>query len=163
MKNDTGAPSTLKRLEAHEAGAEQQVIRIKDSLAAMRDLLVPNADKETQETLKAQIDSLQRELEGAYDLWFKLSKQVREFDKSVKLERREGEKIGVTEAAEIFAQYDLSLELALESYIITIAQAAALCQSPEEFHKAHAETLRSTRLMAIEAAKREGVIPNWLT
>lgn len=96
------------------------------------------------------------------ELYENATKQLAVFDKGVSKERREGEKIPVSECKDIFAQYELSLKLAMEAYIIKIAQDAALCESAESFHLAHAEAIRACREGAIVSARREGVLPNWL-
>lgn len=158
---ETGAPANAKLLEKHAADAELEVNRVKEQLAALRELVQPNGEKEAQATLSAQISKLQSDLEGAYDLWFKLSKQVREYDKAVDTSRREGEKVPRSDVEEFFQQYDLSLRLAIESYIISLSQDATRAESPEQFYQAHAGNLRSCVRAAIDGAIKDGKLPGW--
>ena len=79
------------------------------------------------------------------------------------MERQHGEKISVEEAREIFAQLILTIDLALEQAIIADAQSAALCDSPEAFHRAAADNWRAAKDGALASAKADGVLPKWLT
>lgn len=161
LKAETGAPANALLLEKHAADAELEIVRIKDQLSALRELVQPNGDTETQKSLGDQISKLQRDLEGAYDLWFKLSKQVREYDRAVDMSRREGEKIPRADVEEFFKQYDLSLTLALEGYIISLSQDACRVESPQEFYQAHADNLRACKTAQMEAAIRDSKLPKW--
>ena len=84
------------------------------------------------------------------------------YDKGVAIERQQGEKISVEEAREIFSQLILTIDLALEQAIIADAQSAALCDSPEAFHRAAADNWRAAKDGALASAKADGVIPKWL-
>lgn len=162
-KSETGAPANAKLLERHAADAERDVVRIKDEIAILSAKIPQlNGSDEAQRKAQNELSSLRESLNDSYDLWFKLSKQVREYDRAVDSTRREGEKIPVSEAKEIFAQYELSIMTAIECYIISISQKAALCSSPDEFHIAHADAIRTTRETAIGLAKEDGVLPSWL-
>jgi hypothetical protein len=152
---DSGAPAVLRRLEADALEYTRTIDDKKAELVALR------AVKETA-AIREKIARAEMELASANDEFVKTAKVLLAYDKSVKEDRREGEKILVSDVKEIFAQFQLSESLALESYIITIAQGAALCGSPEEFHALHAENIRAARAGALDAAKREGVIPAWL-
>ncbi len=156
---NTGAPANLRRMEIHEEDAEREVNALKERLRAVQELIEPNGDDEKQKPLREQCASIRMQLDAAYDLWFKLSKQVRDFDKSVKEERRDGEKALVSEVKEWFIQFRLSLGIARENYIIGMAQQSG---DPMKFVKAHAELIRSTEDAAILSAISEGVIPRWV-
>ena len=162
-QNDgTGAPAALKRLETEELKCYQS----KESLEAMLSTLEEpslNATTEQRElwaTTKTRIES---DLLFSFKRWDVARKALMEYDKSVAPEKREGEKILVSECKEIFAQYQLSIDLAIEQTIIADAQSAALCDSPEAFHIAHAGNYRAAKEGAITAAKNDGVLPAWLT
>ncbi len=157
----TGAPANALLLETHAADAEREVVRVKEQLAALRGLIQPNGNKEEQASLNDQISKLQRDLESSYDLWFKLSKQVREYDRSVSESRREGEVIPRDTVQEFFAQLILSYNLAIESYIISLAQDATRSESPEAFYQMHADNLRSCVTAALEKAEKDGKLPKW--
>ncbi len=161
-KNEQGAANTAKRLESHEADAEAQIVRLKDEIARYQiehDKLDGAEDR--QGPIRSKLAALRSELNDAYDLWFRLSKQVREYDKSVSSERREGEKILRSEVEEFFQQYDLSLRLAIESYIIALSQDACRAESPDQFYQAHAGNLRSCVRAAIDSAVKDGKLPKW--
>lgn len=156
-RNETGAPAALRAIEEHELRCRNE----KDTAhkcwqERLRLLVVGDDVSERDERL-----SHSRYLE-ALELWDDSTKKLAVFDKGVRPERREGEKILVVECKEMFAQLFLSLNVALESYIISIAQNAYQCNSAEEFFQMHADNLRATRDTAIESAKRECVLPEWV-
>ena len=47
--------------------------------------------------------------------------------------------------------------------IIADAQSAALCDSPEAFHRASADNWRAAKDGALASAKADNVLPKWLT
>lgn len=155
-ENNAGAPAALSRWANQERKEFEIVEKIEGELENL--LLLDRDDDE----INTKIRVCQNDLSAAKDAWAQTSKILLSFDSKVSVERREGEKIPVSEAREIFAQYELSLRLAMEAYIIKISQDAALCDSAEAFHLAHADGIRATRDGAIACAKRDGVIPNWL-
>jgi len=149
-KNETGAPSALKRLEAHEADAEQRLIELRDRLAVVAEQLRPNADKEEQEIVREQVRELERQLMAAYELWFKLTKQVREFDKSIVLERRDGVKIPQAEVENILTQVFRFDRLAFETHVLSIAQDAIRCRDEQDYYAKFSESHRACRETAID-------------
>jgi hypothetical protein len=154
---ESGAPAALKAIEAHELACRKEKDLAHSAWKRAQELEVEGDDvSERKERLThtRYVESLEH--------WDDATKKLAIFDKGVKEERREGEKILVSEVKEIFAQFDLSINLAVEQYIIAQAQSAALCGSPEEFHLAHADNIRAAKAGAIDAAKREGVLPNWI-
>ena len=161
-QNDgTGAPAALRRLETEELKCYQSKEQLE---AALSDLPEPslNATTEQHERWSAQKTRLESDLLFSFKRWDIARKALMEYDKSVAPEKREGEKILVSEAKEIFAQYQLSIDLAIEQTIIADAQSAALADSPEAFHVAHAANYRAAKEGAITAAKSDGVLPSWL-
>lgn len=157
VKQDSGAPAALKAIEADELLCRKQ-----------RDL----AFKVWQEADEKNVlgddvkEADERRAWGRYlearEVYAEAAKQLATFDKGVSKERREGEKITVEEAKEIFAQLILSYDLAFEKCILTDARDAALAKTEIEFHEAHARNWRSAKDGAIESAKGEGVLPKWI-
>lgn len=158
---NTGAPAALARLEKEEL----QCYEKKEEIAALLNALEEpplNASEEQRELWATQKTRLESDLLFAFKRWDVARKALMEYDKSVAVEKREGEKIPIAEAKEIFAQLMLSINLALEQCAISSAQSAALCDSPEKFYKEHAENWRAAKDGAIASALGDGVIPKWL-
>jgi hypothetical protein len=157
LKLDSGAPAALKAIEADELLCR----RHRD--AAFKIWQEADEKNVLGDTIK---EADERRAWGRYlearEVYAEAAKQLALFDKGVREDRREGEKILVSDVKELFAQIDLSWSLALESYIVTNAQSAALCESPEQFHAAHAENMRAAKAGALDAAKREGILPSWI-
>lgn len=160
LKQETGAPAALRRLEEHELRCAQEVDRLKAEKSRLLAMQEPKGDDAIR-THRQRIQDSVLNLGDAQDDWNKALKSLREFDKAVAPEKREGEKIPVAEASEFFRQFDLSIILAIESYIITQGQDAARCESPEQFYQIHAENIRSCRVAAIEKAQQDGKLPKW--
>ena len=156
---ELAAPAVLKRLQMSAAKFAAQEDDAEARLDALRSLS-PNA-AETQEN-KGAIARAECDLLNARDNFNKTAKALLNYDKGVAMERQHGEKISVEEAREIFAQLMLTIDLALEQRIIADAQSAALCDSPEAFHRASADNWRAAKDGALASAKSEGVIPKWL-
>lgn len=159
---ETGAPANAKKLEQHASEAEQQVVRTRTEIQdLLADLPKHDGSDEKQKKIRESIDSLYNRLGKEYDLWLDLSKQVVAYDKAVSETRRDGAKILQTDAEEFFQQYDLSLRLAIESYIISLSQDATRAESPEQFYQAHAGNLRSCVRAAIDGAIKDNKLPGW--
>lgn len=156
-EKNAGAPAALSRWANQERKEFETVEKLE---AQLENLLLLDRD---DDEINTKIRVCEGDLSRAKDAWAQTSKILLSFDSKVSVERREGEKIPVAEAREIFAQYELSLRLAMEAYIIKISQDAALCDSAEGFHLAHADAIRACREGAISAARRDGVLPAWLT
>ena len=157
----TGAAQALARLEKEEL----QTYAAKEALEARLGELVqpsPNATSEQREVWIAEKLQIESDLLFSLRRWDISRKALLEFDRGVAPEKREGEKILVSEAKEIFAQYQLSIDLAIEQTIIADAQSAALCDSPEAFHIAHAGNYHAAKEGAITAAKNDGALPSWI-
>ncbi len=156
--SEAGAPAALKAIESHEVRCRADM---ENSYAEWKTAQSKrNEDDEVSERIA---NKAHRDYIDALEVWHEATKKLGEFDKRIAPERREGEKVGVEEVKEYFRQYQLSIDLALEAYIIHQSQAATLCNSPEEFHTAHAANLRAVKQGAIEAAIREGVLAKWVT
>ena len=156
---ELAAPAVLKRLQMDAAKFSAQIDDCEARLAALGELS-PNA-AETKEN-REQIARIECELVTARDNFGKTAKVLLAYDRGIDSNRKEGEKISVDEAREIFAQLILSIDLALEQRLIADAQSAALCDSPEAFHKASADNWRAAKDGAIASAKSECVLPKWL-
>jgi hypothetical protein len=157
---EMAAPAVLKRLQSSAAKFAEQEDDAEARLAELY-MLSPNA-KETQDN-KSAIARAEAELFNARDNFNKTAKALLNYDKGVATERKDGEKISVEEAREIFAKLMLTIDLALEQRIIADAQSAALCDSPEAFHRASADNWRAAKDGALAGAKADGVLPKWLT
>jgi hypothetical protein len=157
---ELAAPAVLKRLQMDAAKFSAQIDDAEARLGALGELS-PNA-AETKDN-REQIARVECELITARDNFGKTAKILLAYDRGVATERKDGEKIGVEEAREIFAQLMLTIDLALEQRIIADAQSAALCDSPEAFHKASADNWRAAKDGALASAKADGVLPKWLT
>ncbi len=155
----TGAPAVLRRLEADARALEQTIDNAKERLDALT-ALSPNAKK--SERHREEVAAVLNEYNIARDDYIKVAKVLLPYDKGISADRKEGEKIAVSECKEMFAQLLLSVKLAVEQVIIADAQIAALCDSPESFHISHADNYRSAVTGAIESAKSEGVLPKWI-
>jgi len=160
-QSDKGAPAAAGRLEIHEAAAEQKVNAIGEQIEALRELVQPNSPDEEKKALNAQILDLERQHLAAYKLWFELSKQVRDYYKTVDSSKREGEKIPRSDVEEFFQQFNISIDLAIESYIISLSQDATRAESPEAFYLMHADNLRSCKVAAIQRAIQDKKLPSW--
>lgn len=157
MKPNTGAAAALKAIEEHEEKCRKDV---QDAEAVWRE--AKSLAVEGDDVSERKERRLHREYTEALEMWHDATKKLAVFDKGVSQERREGEKIPLDEAKEIYAQLLLTVNLALESCVNMDAQSAALCDSPEAFHKAHADNWRSAKEGAIAAAVGDGVLPKWI-
>ena len=159
---ERGAPSTLAFFEKQEAKARGEVIEAEKRLEKAIAEQIRKPPEKDGEDFNAIVSACQAQLDYAEERHVRLAKAVLNFDKGVRPERREGEKMPVEEAREILAQLLLCVDLAVEQVIIADAQSAAMCDSPSDFHKAHAVNWRAAKDSAIESAKKDGVLPAWL-
>lgn len=160
MKQETGAPAALRRLEEHELRCAQEC----DKLKAERDRLRAMQEPEGDEALRNHHNAIQNaisNLADAQDDWNTSLKSLREFDKAVAPEKREGEKLLRADVEEFMQQVYISIDLAIESYIISLSQDATRAESPEGFYQAHADNLRSCKVAAIEKAIQDKKLPTW--
>lgn len=157
---ETGAPAALRRLEDHELRCAQEVDRLKAEKTRLLAIQEPVGDDALRIHRQRIQDSINN-LSDSQDDWNKALKSLREFDKAVAPEKREGAKISVDDATEFFQQYDLSIVLGIESYIISLSQDATRAESPEQFYQMHADNLRSCRVAAIDKANKDGKLPKW--
>ena len=156
---EMAAPAVLKRLQSSAAKFAEQEDDAEARLAELY-MLSPNA-KETQDN-KSAIARAEAELFNARDNFNKTAKALLNYDKGVATERKDGEKISVEEAREIWKQFVLCVNLAMEQHIIASSQTAALCDSPESFHISAAVNWRSALTGIIDSAISDGTLPKWL-
>ena len=162
-QNDaTGAPAAFARLEEEELKCYRRKQELEHQLDNLPEPSL-NATNEQHELWASQKTRLESDLLFSFKRWDVAVKSLREYHEKIKPSEREGEKILVSEAREIWNQTLLSIDLAIEQTIIADAQSAALCDSPEAFHIAHAGNYRAAKEGAITAAKNDGVLPAWLT
>lgn len=157
VESNSGAPAALKAMEGHELRSREEKDKAYTIWLDAKEKFVDGDDVAMRALHKAH-----EEYTECLEIWHNASKSLLSLDKGVSLERREGEKISVAEAKEHFKQFVLSIDLAIEAYIVQISQTAALCESGEQFHIAHSDAIRSAKAGAIEAAIRDGKLPNWL-
>lgn len=160
LKSETGAPAALRRLEDHELRCSKECDRLEAERDRLRAMQAPQGDEAIRNHQNAIQNSISN-LADAQGDWNKALKSLREFDKAVAPEKREGEKISRDEAEEFFRQFHLSITLGIESYIISLSQDATRAESPEQFYQAHADNLRSCVESAIEKANKDGKLPKW--
>ena len=160
-EEEKGAPAALARLETEELKCYQRKQELEHQLDNLPEPSL-NATTEQHELWATQKTRLESDLLFAFKRWDVAVKSLREYHEKIKPSEREGEKLLVSDAKEIFAQYQLSIDLAIEQTIIADAQSAALADSPEAFHVAHAANYRAAKEGAITAAKGDGVLPSWL-
>ena len=151
----TGAPAVLRRLEADALDATQRI----DDAKARRDALLALGENAVDKSALARVEG---ELATAKDDFVTTAKVLLSYDKGVKSERREGEKVLVSEAREALAQLVLSVTLGAEQVLLGAAQDAALCAEPAEFYALVADRVRSGVAAAIERAKQEGALAAWV-
>ena len=156
---ELAAPAVLERLQMDAAKFSAQIDDAEARLGALGELS-PNA-AETKDN-REQIARVECELITARDNFGKTAKILLAYDRGVATERKDGEKISVEECKEIFAQYQITIDLALEQAIIADAQSAALCDSPEAFHRAAADNWRAAKDGALASAKAENILPKWI-
>jgi hypothetical protein len=156
-RGEKGAPAALAAIAEHELRCRTEKDAAYDAWNKAKDKLVEGDDVSERALNRAH-----REYLEVLEIWHDASKKLLEFEKAVPEAKRDGEKIAVSEAKEYFRQYALSIDLAVEQLVIQISQAAALCESPEEFHKAYAENIRSAKSGAVESAVAENKLPGWL-
>lgn len=160
----TGAADSAKRLESAEAKAASKVDKLDAELEKLEGEL-KQADGDEIETARIS-DKIKHAAKSLFDetkRWIELAKQVNSFYKAVDESKREGERVTVAEAQEFFRQYDLSIRLAIESYIIALSQDATRAETPEQFYQSHADNLRTAFVAAIEKAQKDGKVPRWAT
>ena len=160
-QKNTGAPAALVRLEKEELQCYERKEEVAKELAELQEPPL-NASEEHRELWATQKNRLESDLLFSFKRWDVARKALMEYDKSVAVEKREGEKIPVAEVKEYFAQLLLSIGLAVEQVIIADSQSAALASSPEEFYKARANNYRAAKDGAIQAAINDGVLPKWI-
>lgn len=159
----TGAPAALAWIANQEADSRRDYELRKDELNRLikRQQGATPADDGTD--WAALIRQAEHNLGHAAENVQKWQKSLATFDKQIAPERREGDKIPVSEAREIYEQLLLCVAIAAQSTRLTNAQQAALCDSPEAFDVATAGAWQGAIAGAIQAAKDDNVIPAWLT
>ncbi len=154
--NELAAPAVLRRLQMDAAKFSAQIDDLESVVETLKQIS-PNAKNAKEDVARAE-----SALVTARDNFGKTAKILLSYDRGIDTNRKEGEKISVAECKEFFAQLILSIDLALERTIIADAQSAALCDSPEDFHVAHAENYRTAKQSALESAIAESVLPKWI-
>ena len=161
-KSDKGAVATASRLEEHEREAERLFSELTAKIPQLwADYNAADGNEAEQKRIAGQIESIQKQADTQFKRWMDLSKQVREFYKSVAEEKRDGEKVSRIDAEEFFKQFRISLKMGIESYVISLSQDACRVDSPEAFYQAHADNLRACLAAALGEAERDGKLPNW--
>lgn len=160
MKQETGAPAALRRLEEHELKCSQECVRLESERNRLRGMIEPEGDEAVRNHHNA-IQNAVSNLADAQDDWSKALKNLREFDRAVAPEKREGEKLLRADVEEFMQQVYISIDLGIESYIISLSQDATRAESPEAFYQAHADNLRSCKVAAIEKAIQDKKLPTW--
>ena len=150
--SEVGAPANAKLLEAHAADAERAVVKLKSDIEKMSlEFYSLDGAYEQQRQTKNDLAYLREQLTDAYELWFKLSKQVREYDKAIDQTRREGEKIPRGEVEFMLTQIWRFQRIAREAFIVGISQDAIMCKDEQDFYGKFAELIRGSESNGIRA------------
>lgn len=162
-EKQTGAPANARLLEDHAADAEREVVRIKGEIASLVSKL-PQFDSDLERTkdINDSIQGRRADLNDAYDLWFKLSKQVLDYDKKVDAARREGESIPRLLVETILTQSWRFQRIGRESFIVAISQEAIRCKDEQDFYSKYAEALRQCETTALKDAIEHEKAPGWV-
>jgi hypothetical protein len=156
---ERGAPAALRAVEDHELQCRNE----KDAAWEKRHkAALELASSPDDELLTKTYNVANSKYIAALPIWDEALKRLAMFDKGVKEERREGEKMDVQDAKEYFKQYNLTIDLALEAWMISVSQIAPLCKSPEGFYQQSANKLRDAKRGALDAALRDGALPKWI-
>lgn len=154
---ESGAPAALEAIAAHELRTRLSVDRIYNELQDAK------ASRNEDDDVSMRIyNRLHKDYLDALEEWNDARKSLLAFDKNVGVERREGEKVLVSEMKETFRQFMLSINLAIEQVIITDAQSVALCKTPQDFYAQHADNYRVAISAALDNAVRDNAVPKWM-
>lgn len=163
MKQETGAPANAKLLESHAADAERDITEIKKQRSNIREQIAKlDGDIDAQKPFKDQISDLGDDLEKAYDLWFKLSRQVKDYDKAVSEQRRDGEKIAKVEVERLLTQSWRFQRHGRERFIVSIAQDSIHCKDEMEFHAKYADSIRECEANLLRGGIENEKFPEWV-
>lgn len=160
--SDLGAPAALLRLETEELKCYAAKERLEAQLIEWASSEPPfNASDDLKTQWKIAKANLEGDLLSAFKRWDIARKSLIEYDKSVREDRREGEKILVSDAKEIVSQITLSCRLAVEQCVLGVSQEAALAESPADFCMKVAPLIRAAFDGALKAAKKDQIVPDW--
>lgn len=159
--SETGAAATLARLEKEELSAYSKIETLKKQLDDLRTNPVTVGDDAVR-IWRGRIADTESDLLAANDLWNKIAKTLLTYKKGVPNSEREGEKVPLDDVREWIAQLRLCRNIALENYIIGIAQQSPKFTAPTDFMKAHADLIRATEESAISSAVKEKQLPEWI-
>lgn len=156
-RGDKGAPAALKAIEEHELRCreEKDVARLawKDAETQL---------VEGDEIAERRLNRTRRQYLESLETWDDSTKKLALFDKQVLPEKREGEKITKDDAEKYFTAYTRHARVAYENTIMSIAQDAIHCATPESFYGMAAGRLRHSLNDAMKTAHTEGRVPAWL-
>jgi len=156
---ELAAPAVLKRLQMSAAKFAAQEDDAEARLDALRSLS-PNA-AETQEN-KGAIARAECDLLNARDNFNKTAKALLNYDRGVAIERKEGEKASIEECREWIKHILDCVQIAHQKCRITMAQAAAKANSPEDFVAATDGSFSAEVQNAISSALEDGVLPKFI-
>lgn len=147
---ELGAPAALRAIEEHEAKCRDEK-EISRSLWKEAQARVCEGEEISEKAERRT----HREYLDALEIWDDATKKLLAFDKQVLPAKREGEKIAVDEAKEIFHQIRLSLHLGLEAFLVRIADG-------EESYVKIADNMRDCFANAIQSARDQQRLPPWI-
>lgn len=143
-KSETGAAAALRRWEDQERRESLTVQKLETELTRLRSL------KQTDSVLQ-KIDSIERNLDGAKDQWAQTSKLLLSFERGVSPEKREGEKMLVSDIEKLLEAAWRADRIAYESFCLTISQDAIRCNNEQEFYGKYVQSIRDCRINALRA------------
>lgn len=157
VKQDSGAPAALKAIEAHELKC-----RLEKDTAHAEWKRAQEKEVEGDDVSEFKERRMHSRYVEALEHWDDATKKLALFDKGVREDRREGEKVSLADVREWIAQLRLCRNITLENYLIGISQQSPTFKAPIDFMKAHGDLIRATEESAIAAAVKEKQLPAWI-
>lgn len=162
-KQDKGAVHTAERLEHHEVEAERLFVELSAKIPKLwEEYNAADGDDDRQKSLAHQIETIQKQADDAFDRWLKLSKQVRDYYKSVAADKREGEKIARADVEMILTQAWRFQRIGRETFIVSIAQDAVRCKDEQDFYTKYAEGIRDCEMGKLREAIANEKFPDFV-
>ena len=151
QSSDTGAAAALRRWEDQE---KHEALEVKKAESALE-----NAKRKRDDDLIRKTES---DLESCKERWAQTSKLLLSFERGVAPEKREGEKMLVSEIERLLENCWRADRLALEAFGLSIAQDGIRCSSEQEFYKRFQDNFRQTRESALRSGIDNLLFPKWV-
>jgi len=160
--NESGAPSTLRWLEATEAKSRARHEELQEQYeAACADSIARPASRDGTEFDKVEA-AAKRQLEYEENRLESLQKRLREYTKAVPEEKRDAtEKLTRNQVESFLESLNISLLQFIEQFIDSMCVDLRACKTPEEIHKLIAVKVKECMANSLENSIREGHLPEW--